>query len=126
MSSFQTSQYEAIPVDEKVDDDQRETSQTSPVKRNNNKVFVGLVLCLIAFASLFAFLGTARSTQGSLEYSTEETAQDDSATYLMEAARATGQQYLLGVGKADITGLVSPSLPIPRMPLITYKSCSRT
>jgi hypothetical protein len=104
MSPFQSSQYEAVPADEK-EDDQQETPQSSlPVKKQRNEAFVALVICLIAFASLFAFLGTARSTQGSLEH-TEE-AQDDPASYFMEAARATNQQYLLGVGKADITGLV--------------------
>lgn len=111
MSSFQHSQYEAIPVDEKVEDDQQDSLKTSPVKKKRNSAFVGLVICLIAFASLFAFLGTARSTQGSLEHNTEEAAQDDPASYFMEAARATNQQYLLGVGKADITGSVFPLCP---------------
>lgn len=108
MSPFHNSQYKALPAEEKVEDNQQPplaASQTL-VRKRPNKAFVVLVIGLIAFASLFAFLGTAKPTQDSLEHLTQETVEDDPASYLMEAARATDQQYLLGVGKADITGSV--------------------
>lgn len=106
MFPFQSSEYQQLPVEEKVEDEQPQ----APVKKRNNKAFVALVVCLIAFASLFAFLGTRSSKHDdeSQQQIFEEAAEAEFASFLNGEARATGQQYLLGVGKADITGLVLP------------------
>lgn len=93
-------------MEEKVEDDQDSSLPPTAAKTNWKKTCIALAICLIGFASLIAFFDTKGSAQDSPEYATEEIAEDDSASYLFEAARATGQQYLVGVGKADITGFV--------------------
>ncbi|CZR64169.1 probable neutral ceramidase precursor [Phialocephala subalpina] len=104
MFPFQSSEYQQLPVEEKVEDEQPQ----APIKKRNNKAFVALVVCLIAFALLFAFLGTRSSKHDdeSQQQIFEEAAEAEFASFLNGEARATGQQYLLGVGKADITGPV--------------------
>lgn len=106
MSPFQSPEYQQLPVEEKVEDER----PLVPAKKRNNKAFLALVVCLIVFASLFAFLGTSRSSENeaSRQQIFEDAAEAEFASFLNEEARATGQQYLLGVGKADITGSVLP------------------
>ncbi|KAE8441917.1 hypothetical protein EG329_004175 [Mollisiaceae sp. DMI_Dod_QoI] len=105
MSPFHSSQYQALPVEEKIEEEQ---PPQILVKKQRNKAVISLVVCLIALASLFAFLEIVKSTKHSLssQQITESALHDEPDSYFTEAARATGQQYLLGVGKADITGPV--------------------
>lgn len=111
MSPSQSSQYQPLPAEEKVSENDEQLPQV-PVRKQRNNAVIALVVCLIAFASLFAFVGTVKTAEHSRSQQqiTEETIEDDPTAYFLEAARATDQQYLLGVGKADITGLVSSNL----------------
>jgi len=98
MRPFQGQGYEALPVEEKLDSGEPEVPVKGP---RRNKPLLAFIVSLVSLASLPFFLGafkawtTVAKTQSTV---------DNPEALLAHAARATGDQYLLGVGKADITG----------------------
>lgn len=113
MRPFTDQQYEAVPKEEKVE-------EVPVLTKKSHKWGKILVFVLIAFLALSALVAitsnhqtTDRNSVSSTEYdvATDQIAQDDAEAFL---SRATGQQYLLGVGKADITGFVSAMFCYPQ------------
>lgn len=94
--------YEKVPVDEKPQDE----PVASPPKSSvwSKKIYTFLVTMLLLSAVFFAMgrCSIKEKTQTVLEPVTESS--EEATEWL--AARATGDEYLLGVGKADITGPV--------------------
>ncbi|ESZ90091.1 neutral ceramidase precursor [Sclerotinia borealis F-4128] len=95
-------EYSQVPGDEKVEDEKREI----PLKKSLASVilyaFAGFIL-FTAFTALVMGLAKIESVQPNNEFpntSSEWTHEHDHET------RATGDLYLIGVGKADITGPV--------------------
>ncbi len=96
-------------MEEKTDEQQ----QDAPVVAKSfkwGKILVAIFIFFLAAAVLAAFVGKTTKPPSENIESTESFAsaeaeakivQDDAEAFL---SRATGQQYLLGVGKADITG----------------------
>lgn len=110
MSLFQNSEYKPLPAEEKHEHE-AETPQISAKEGRGKKFYIALAT-LIAIALLpFIGFGFARTTSETSDASAPslhdaEPMDEKSKEFLSGLARAGDQQYLLGVGKADITGSV--------------------
>ncbi|KAH7317703.1 neutral/alkaline nonlysosomal ceramidase-like protein [Rhexocercosporidium sp. MPI-PUGE-AT-0058] len=111
-SLFQNREYQALPEQEKFDNVVvAETQNPSlPVRsQGRSKKFYIAISSLIAVA-LLAFVGFASSwttsTNTPPDFADAVPMDDESREFLANLGRAGDQQYLLGVGKADITGPV--------------------
>jgi hypothetical protein len=62
---------------------------------------LAFTISLVSLVSLLVVLGTVKAWT---TLTNTESIMDNPETLLAYATRATGDQYLLGVGKADITG----------------------
>ncbi|EHL02238.1 hypothetical protein M7I_1832 [Glarea lozoyensis 74030] len=96
-------QYSVVPRDDFPDD-----LEDNPVKAPKS-IFASILICisLLSFGILYLTLGAA-----SLEPAIKS--DDEYATAFRDhLARAGGDEYLLGVGKADITGGDRSSTVIP-------------
>jgi hypothetical protein len=99
MHPLERAEYEPLPAEEKQAVDQEDTSIT--VKSSGwSRITIASIITLVSFVSLLAFLVTTKAWTPSVAEESVETP-DELHDYL---ARATGDQYLLGVGKGDITG----------------------
>jgi len=103
---FFTQRYSELPVEEndgKV--------PTKPQQRWSKKL-VAMVATLVLLISLLAVVGSAAFTHSKENFQEQQQQEElDQAEWLAQATRATtGDQYLLGVGKADITGYVSEEM----------------
>jgi neutral ceramidase len=92
--------YSQVPTEEKVDDEQRNISRRSS---RASALVLGLGSFIILSSLVIFFLGFAKID------TVRNAASDDFANAGSESSheyetRATGDPYLLGVGKADITG----------------------
>ncbi|KAJ8070538.1 hypothetical protein OCU04_000912 [Sclerotinia nivalis] len=99
MSRFE---YSQVLADEKVGDEQPEVPRRKPLASAIFYAFAGLVL-FTAFAALVVELsktGSAQPSNGPPNINSDWASEHEHET------RATGDQYLIGVGKADITGPV--------------------
>ncbi|KAG0650469.1 Neutral ceramidase 2 [Hyphodiscus hymeniophilus] len=107
--------YQALPVEEKVDDDQ---SNPPPPSRQWSKTRIALLLSLLLLLSTIVAIATQALT---LETPAVDDLIDDEGTeWLREhLTRATGDKYLIGVGKADITG------PVVEINFMGYASLSQ-
>lgn len=93
-------EYSQVPVDEKVENEQPEVSRRKFLASAIFFALAGFVL-FTAFTALVVGLAKIESVQPNNEspnINSEWTHEHDHET------RATGDQYLIGVGKADITG----------------------
>jgi hypothetical protein len=107
MSSSQ--QYQALPVEEKLDGDQ---SSNQPQTRKWSKTRIGLIFSLLLLVS-FAIVGATTRTLTRQTPAVKTSIEDPDSEWLREhLTRATGDTYLIGVGKADITGYVDDSRPL--------------
>ena len=96
-------QYQALPVEEKLDGDQ---PSNQPQTRKWSKTRIGLVLSLLVLVS-FAIFGVTTRTLTRQTPAVKTPIEDPDTEWLREhLTRATGDTYLIGVGKADITGYV--------------------
>jgi hypothetical protein len=103
MRPFQSQQYEALPVEEKAED--------SVVPKTSvpwGKILISVFISFLTLSALTVIVGNRGLVQNQTladtvkhDDATDKVAQEEAEAYL---SRATGQQYLLGVGKADITG----------------------
>ena len=95
-------QYQALPVEEKQDEDP--LNNPPPTRTwSKTRIAVGFSLLLLLSAII------AATTQALTRYipAAEESIEEDGTEWLREhLTRTTGDKYLLGVGKADITGFV--------------------
>ena len=98
MRPFQVQEYEALPVEEKLDSEEPGVPVKPP---RRNPTLVAFTISLVFLVSLVVVLGTVKAWTALTD---TESIMDNPEALLAHAARATGDQYLLGVGKADITG----------------------
>lgn len=114
-SLFQNREYQALPEQEKFDHEieaetQTQSLPTHPRSQGRSKKFYIAIASLIAVV-LLAFVGIASSWTSSTDippdFADAVPMDDESREFLANLGRAGDQQYLLGVGKADITGLVA-------------------
>jgi len=96
MHPFKRAEYEPLPGEEKQAVDQEDAS--IPVKSSGLRRIT--IASIITLVSLLAFLVTAKVWAPPIAEEPVERS-EKLHDYL---ARATGDQYLLGVGKGDITG----------------------
>jgi hypothetical protein len=98
-------QYQALPVEDKLDEGQPSTP--SPVSKWTRTRMV-LVLSLLFLVSFTFVAATARVfTRQSPNTQSTDVVEPVSEEWLREhLTRATGDTYTIGVGKADITGYV--------------------
>ena len=92
-------QYTELPLDEKPEEEQL----AAPVKGSRwTKKTAAWVISVLVLASVVIFAGAGAWTK---KTPVEQTPVEE-PEWLAHATRAAGDQYLLGVGKADITGYV--------------------
>lgn len=94
-------------VDEKLVDEPAELTPTS--SRWSKKAIAFGASALLLSVSLLVFGGSKLMVKNTTDIETP--VGEDQSEWLANAARATGDQYLLGVGKADITGYASKYSP---------------
>ena len=113
MHLFERAAYEPLPAEEKLVD-QEDTSFKIKSSRWSKKYIV----LIVTFVSLFALLPLLVRAKVWTTSVMEEPVENSKKLndYL---ARASGDQYLLGVGKGDITGYV---LDLTRVSLLTSSS----
>ncbi|KAF7856119.1 hypothetical protein EAF04_010072 [Stromatinia cepivora] len=99
MSRFE---YSQVLADEKLEDERPEVPRRKSLASAIFYAFAGLVL-FTAFAALVVGLAKIESVQPSNE---PPNINSEWASEHEHETRATGDQYLIGVGKADITGPV--------------------
>lgn len=103
--------YQALPVEEKLDDGQQPSSlaQTSRWSRTRTAL-VFSILFLLSFTIIAAAASSLTRHSNSPNSATAESAfNDDDAAWVKDHLnRATDGTFLIGVGKADITGQVKP------------------
>ncbi|KAL2065485.1 hypothetical protein VTL71DRAFT_3155 [Oculimacula yallundae] len=109
-SLLQSREYQALPEQEKHDNEAETETTIVPVRdQGRSKKFYISIASLIAVA-LLAFGGFASTWTSSPDNHGDFTdavhMDDESREFLAKLGRAGDQQYLLGVGKADITGPV--------------------
>ena len=95
--------YSAIPEEEKPDsaaDEHVKVSSSNPKLHNN--VFLGFATCLVSLALILLVVGLV--TIRTIQAHDESPVFDDSQWLHSHETRAQGDKYLIGVGKADITG----------------------
>lgn len=107
MRPFSNQQYEPLPEEEKVEDalDPRKGGQKW------GKTLISILISFLALSAIVTLVSKHNATDGealpifpfATDFDTDRSAQEDAEAFL---SRATGQQYLLGIGKADITGFV--------------------
>jgi hypothetical protein len=99
MHPFQRAEYEPLPAEEKHAVDQEVTPLHAKPSRWSKKSIVSI----IALVSLFSILAVMTTTNIWTPPTAKESVEnlEEFNDYL---ARANGDQYLLGVGKGDITG----------------------
>lgn len=104
MSFFQDQQYEALPVEEKQE---LEELHQSIAKARRKRVLSIFTFVLIVLSAL-AFVGYSTTWKGnsSVEVPVVEEQAPNEKDFVEHATRAVGDRYLLGVGRADITGYV--------------------
>jgi hypothetical protein len=93
-----TQQYSELPVEEKSED---EILALAKVSKWSKKA-IALVASMLLLGSLLLVIGASTFFAKDTVVETEEISPEE-----WLAARATGDQYLLGVGKADMTGYVN-------------------
>jgi len=100
-----TQQYSELPVEEKLEF----APVLAPRKSRWSKMIVALVASLLLVSLIILGISVVRTGETIIEGSVSEPTEADHAEWLAHAvkSRATGDQYLLGVGKADITGYVA-------------------
>jgi hypothetical protein len=105
MHPFQSQQYQALPVEEKQE---IEEGLDIPVdKPRRRKIIIAFCVALSSLVAVLLLLGvtalwtSSKSTSKSLPVESPTKFPD---SLLEHEIRAPGDRYLLGVGKADITG----------------------
>jgi hypothetical protein len=93
-------QYSELLVEEKQDEGQAD-SMVNDSRWGRKATTWTISMVALAFLLL---LGLGIGTLVSRTPSEKFPAEDANAEWLAHASRASGDQYLLGVGKADITG----------------------
>ncbi len=108
MSLFQNSEYQALPIEEKSEH-AAETPRISTRSGRSKKLYIAVVslisitlLAFVGFTTIWRSSSPAASPPPSLKDAVP--VDEESRDFLSGLARAGDQQYLLGVGKADITG----------------------
>ena len=96
-------QYSEIPVEDKLDGVELEIpARTS---RWSKKVVVGGILAAILVTVLLVVSLGSMGREEPIQTTTNSSPLED-PDWLAHATKATGDTYLIGVGKADITGYV--------------------
>ncbi|TVY87592.1 Neutral ceramidase, partial [Lachnellula willkommii] len=113
MHLFQRAAYEPLPVEEKLVDQENTTVRIKSSRWS--KKYTALIVTLVSLFAVLPLLVRAKVWTTSV---TEEPVEDSEKLndYL---ARASGDQYLLGVGKGDITG------PVVEVEFMGYASLSQ-
>ncbi|TVY80554.1 Neutral ceramidase [Lachnellula suecica] len=114
MHPFERAKYEPLPVEEKHAVGQEDT----PVKARSSRWSKISIVSIITFVSVLSLLGVLATVRASVPVIAEESV-DNSEELHDYLARASGDQYLLGVGKGDITG------PVVELNFMGYASLSQ-
>ncbi|RDL31399.1 Uncharacterized protein BP5553_09608 [Venustampulla echinocandica] len=114
MARLNRAEYVALPAQEKVEAGPQDGPDKT-LRRSN--AFLATLLSVLFLTLVLAGLGTAALWTPST--SATEPRVDDSEAFREHLTRATGDQYLLGVGKADITG------PVVELNFMGYASLSQ-
>lgn len=102
MRPFSDQQYEAVPAEEKQE---LEKLHESIKQSRRRRILTIFAFILIALSSLAAFgLVSIWWKSPSLKLPSVEEQTHTERLFQEHAARAVGDRYLLGVGRADITG----------------------
>ncbi|CZS98142.1 related to ceramidase [Rhynchosporium agropyri] len=108
-SLVQKREYQALPEQEKHHDSETQIVAV-PVRSHGKCRKFHITVASLIIVTLLAFVGIASAwinSPGALpEVHDAMPMDDESREYLAKLGRAADQQYLLGVGKADITGPV--------------------
>lgn len=109
MSLFQGSRYKALPRDDKNEHETGSPENMASKPRGWSKklllaLFALLAAALLAFVPLAWVLSSGAESTAPPSVADAIPMDDESRGFLTSLARAGDQQYLLGVGKADITG----------------------
>jgi hypothetical protein len=104
MHPFQRNEYEPLPAEEKQAVDQ----EVTPLHAKSSRWSKKSMALIIALVSLFSILAVITTTNIWTPPTAEESV-ENSEEFHDYLARANGDQYLLGVGKGDITGSVTYS-----------------
>ena len=105
MRPYQDQEYEALPVEEKQELEEYHKSVTQTRRKRTFAIFA-FILIVVSALSFFAFtfISNAAPSVGDLPVVEEEESIPNREAFLKHAVRAVGDRYLLGTGKADITG----------------------
>lgn len=103
---MRSSQYSQLPSEEKEDQTEPQTPVTGA---RRSQLFIAIVTLLFTLALLTLVLGFSKSWNVQTEATSPTDPIDDSEWLRKFESRATGDEYLIGVGKADITGSVCQS-----------------
>lgn len=99
-------QYQALPLEEKLEDDQPRNPLHTPKWTKTRLAVAFSLLFLLSFTLVAA---TARALTQHLPAPETSIQEEDKVTESWvkdHLTRASGDTYLIGVGKADITGYV--------------------
>jgi len=109
MLLFKDQEYEALPAEEKQELDELHTSITQTKRKRIQAVFA-LVVIAISSLAYFGFASTWNASPSVRELPVEKETVPNRESFLehtaRETARETGDRYLLGTRRADITGYV--------------------
>lgn len=107
MRPFQSSEYAVLPVEEKQEvDHDADAPVTKPRRSRTFLAFIVALFSLIVVLGVVAVQTWAPASSHRVQQHGDEKQAATEADLHDHLSRATGDQYLLGVGKADITGPV--------------------
>jgi len=101
---FFSQRYSELPVEEKTEDERQ--PEVRPHNSGWSKQSVAFIVSILLLASFIFAYGATEFTGRSSKRPAVQPVMGE-AEWLAHATRAAGDQYLLGVGKADITGYVN-------------------
>ena len=84
---------------------------------------MAMIVSLLLVAALFLVAGTSAWVASTKPEAPKVTEASSPEQFLTQAARAAGDTYLIGVGKADITGYVTCDLTSMNFTNLTKTSC---
>jgi len=114
--------FEDIYTDEEKLELQDTRTQLSTHSKWSRKG-MAMIVSLLLVAALFLVAGTSAWVASTKPEAPKVTEASSPEQFLTQAARAAGDTYLIGVGKADITGYVTCDLTSMNFTNLTKTSC---
>jgi hypothetical protein len=104
MRPFQDQEYEALPVEEKLEFEEPEILVDQPRRRITILAFLVFILTVASVLAIVVVATVWTTIPLAAEPPLVDSPVDDPELFLEHAVRAPGDRYMIGVGKADITG----------------------